>query len=78
MLLVLDQLVLELLLQVNVLVAGVREPVDCVHDEIEAVELVERRHVERRGDGAFFLVTADVNVCGDWSGDKPAGWINHW
>ena len=61
-LLVLDQLVLELLLQVDALVAGLRQAVDGVHHEVEAVQVVQHRHVEGRGDGAFFLVAADVDV----------------
>jgi hypothetical protein len=36
---VLDQLVLELLLQVNALVAGLRQAVDGVHHEMEAVQI---------------------------------------
>ena len=42
--------------------AGLRDAVDRVHDEMETVEVVQHRHVERRRDGAFFLVAADVNV----------------
>src|SRR5208283_563806 len=55
-LLVLDQLVLELLLQVGALLAGLRQAVDGVHDEVEPVHVVEHRHVERRCDGALLLV----------------------
>src|SRR5438067_2877763 len=36
--------------------------VDHVHDEVEAVEVVEHDHVERRRRRAFFLVAADVQV----------------
>ena len=61
-LLVLDQLVLELLLQVDALVAGLRQAVDGVHHEMEAVQIVQHRHVEGCGDGALFLVAADVDV----------------
>ena len=61
-LLVLDQLVLELLLQIDALVAGLRQTVDGIHHEMEAVQFVQHRHVERRGDGAFFLVAAHVDV----------------
>jgi hypothetical protein len=61
-LLVFDQLAPELLLQVDALVAGLRQAVDGVHDEVEAVQLVQHRHVKERGDGALFLVAADVDV----------------
>ena len=61
-LLVLDQLVLELLLQVNPFGAGLRQAVDGIHDQMETVHIVQYGHVERRGDGAFFLVAADMNV----------------
>ena len=61
-LLVLDELVLELLFQVDALVAGLRQAVDGIHDEVEAVQIVQHRHVEGRGDGAFFLVATDVDV----------------
>ena len=60
--LVVNQLVFELLLQVDALVSGLREAVDGVHHEMEAVQFVHHRHVEGRGDGAFFLVAADVDV----------------
>jgi len=39
-----------------------RDAVDSVGGEMEAVEFVEDSHVERRGDGAFFLVAVDVKV----------------
>jgi hypothetical protein len=29
---------------------------------MEAIQSIQDRHVERGGDGAFLLVTADVNV----------------
>src|SRR5665647_2799541 len=61
-LLVLDKLVLELLLQVDASVAGLWQAVDGVHHEMEAVQIVQYRHVEGRRDSALFLVTADVDV----------------
>src|SRR5579871_4767178 len=61
-LLVLDQLVLELLLQVDAFFAGPRHAVNGVHHEVEAVQIVQDRHVEGGGDGALFLVAADVDV----------------
>jgi len=53
---VLDQLVLELLLQLDALVAGLRQEVDDIHHEVEAVKIVQHRHVEGRGDSAVFMV----------------------
>jgi len=41
-----DQLVLELLLQVDAPVSGLGQAVDGVHHEMEAVQLVQHRHVE--------------------------------
>jgi hypothetical protein len=38
------------------------QAVDGVHHEVEAVQIVQRRCVEGRGDGALFLVAADVDV----------------
>ena len=61
-LLMLDQLVLELLFQVNPLIAGLWEPIDDVHHKMEAVQIVQHGHVEWCGDGALFLVAADVDV----------------
>jgi len=50
------------MLQINALVAGLRQPVDGVHHEVEAVQIVQHRHIKGRGDGSFFLVAADVDV----------------
>ena len=61
-LLMLDQLVLELLFQVNPLIAGLRQVVDGVHHKMEAVQIVQHGHIEGCGDGALFLVAADVDV----------------
>ena len=59
---VLDQLVLQLPLQMNALAARLRQAIDDVHDEMEAIQIVEYRHVEGGRDRAFFLVAADVKV----------------
>jgi hypothetical protein len=53
---VLDQLVLELRLQGNALVAGLWQAVGGVHHQVEAVRVVQYRHVEGRGDSAVFMV----------------------
>jgi len=37
-------------------------PVDDVHDQVVAVQVVQHDHVERRGGSAFLLVAADVEV----------------
>ena len=44
------------------LLPDLRQAVDGVHHEVEAVQIVQHRHVEGRGDGALFLVAADVDV----------------
>ena len=61
-LLVLDQLVLELVFQINAPVTGLRQAIDSVHYEVEAIQVVQHSHVEGCGDGALFLVAADVDV----------------
>jgi len=60
--LVLNESVLHLLLEINVRASGLREAIDDVHDQVEAIEVVEYRHVERSRDGAFFLVVPDMKV----------------
>ncbi len=59
---VFDQLVLQRLLQVGGFLAELRQAIDDVLREVEAVELVQHGHVEGGGDGAFFLVAAHVQV----------------
>ena len=59
---VLDKFVLKLLLEIDALVAGLWQAIDGVHDEVEAVQIIEHRHIERRGDRTFFFVAADVQV----------------
>ena len=61
-LLVLDQLVAHRLLDVGGHGRSLRHAVDHVAGQVEAVEVVQHRHVERRGGGAFLLVAADVQV----------------
>lgn len=60
--LVLDQFVLELLLEVYAFFAHLRHTINHVHYEVEPIQVVEYRHVERRGDRALFFVSADVDV----------------
>lgn len=61
-LLVLDQLVPELLLQVNALIAGLWQAIDGVHHEVKAIQIIHHCHVERGGNRALFLVAADMDV----------------
>src|SRR4030081_819984 len=61
-LLVLDQLVLQLPLQINAFAARLWQTIDHVHDEMEAIQIVEYCHVESSRDGSFLLVAADVKV----------------
>jgi len=61
-LLMLNQLVLELLLQVDALVAGLRQAVNGVHHEVEAVPSRSVRSCRRRRDGALFFVATNMDV----------------
>jgi len=47
---VLDQLVLELLRQLDISIASLRQAVDSVHHQVEAVQVVQHRHVDGCGD----------------------------
>src|SRR6185295_8802157 len=58
----LDQLVAHALPQVCRLRAETRDVIDHGFDQMIAIEIVQHRHVERRRRGAFFLVTAHVQV----------------
>src|SRR3954454_18042213 len=59
---VLDQLVLQGLPGPAGRALEAVDPVDDVHGEVEAVDLVEDRHVEGRRGGALLLVATDVEV----------------
>src|SRR5882724_13609275 len=59
---VLDQLIAQLLLQINTPAAGLRQTIDGVHHQVKTIQVVQHRHIERRGDRAFFLVPAHVEV----------------
>jgi len=50
------------LLEVDTLVTRLRQTVDAVHNEMEAVQIVQYRHVEGCGYGTLFLVPSDVDV----------------
>ena len=57
-----DQLVADRLLGVGGALAKLRHAVDDVADQMEAVEVVDHAHVERRGRRSLFLVAAHMNV----------------
>src|SRR5262249_25461694 len=61
-LLVLDRLVADRLLRVRRSRPQLWQPVDHVGDQVEAIEVVPDRHVERRGGRSLLLVSADVQV----------------
>jgi len=52
---VLDQFIAQLLLQINAPAAGLRQTIDGVHHQMEAVQIVQHRHVERGGDRPLLL-----------------------
>ena len=58
---VLDELGLERQLQGHSIVASLRRGADDIHHEVEVAPIAQHRHVEERGDGALFLVDADVD-----------------
>ena len=60
--LVSNQLVAHLLIQISALVAQLRQVLQDILNQVEAVDLVLHAHIERRGDGAFFLVAMDRQV----------------
>ena len=41
---------------------GLGQTIDRIHCEVKAVDIVQHRHIERRGDRALLLVTAHVNI----------------
>src|SRR5262249_28434715 len=61
-LLVVDELVADRLLGVSGARPELRHAVDDVAYEVEAIEIVQHAHIERRRGGALFLVAANVDV----------------
>ena len=61
-LLVLDWLVAQRLLHIPGARLKLWQAVDRVTDQVKAIHLVQHRHVEGCGDGAFFLVAPYVQV----------------
>ena len=60
--LVLYQLVVHLLDEVSTAIAQLRQMQDCILYQMEAVDLVLNAHIERRGDGALFLIAVDAQI----------------
>ena len=61
-LLVLNQFDPELFLQAEACVSGSRKAINRIHDGMKTVKIIEHSHVEGRGNGAFFLITANVDI----------------
>ena len=59
---VIDQLILQVLPDVRRDSRQTRHAVDHVDREMEAVDLVAHAHIERRGGGAFFFISAHVQL----------------
>ena len=59
---VLHQLILHLLNEIGGSVAQLGQTLDCVDDQVEAVDVVLYPHIEGSGDGALLLVAADVQI----------------
>ena len=58
----LEQSVAQRLLHVSGAVAQLGQEIDDGADDVEAIDLVQHAHVERRRGRAFFLVAAHVEV----------------
>ena len=43
-------------------IAQTRHAIDHVSGQVEAIQIVEHGHVERRGRGALFFITANVKI----------------
>lgn len=59
---VLNQLILQLLLEVPPPRAGLRQAINGIHREMEAIKLIEHGHVESGRDRTLFLIAANVNA----------------
>ena len=59
---VLDELVAQKLLEVGAPALQPGHAVDHVAGQMEAVEIVQHRHVERRGRGAFLFISPHVQI----------------
>src|SRR5450432_2200412 len=59
---VLGELFHQAALETRPRITALRYARDGIHHEVESIEIVQHRHVEGRGDGAFLLVAAHVDV----------------
>ena len=57
-----DKLVLQFPLDAHAAITQLRQAVDGVNREVKPIHIVQHRHVERCGDGALFLVAANVQI----------------
>lgn len=57
-----DQLLANCLFEICSACTELRQPVDDVLDQMEAVHFIQDHHVERRRRRSFFLVAADVQI----------------
>ena len=64
---VLDQFIGKALLQVVPARAGLWQSIDGIHHQVEAIHVIEHRHIKRRGCGTFFHVTVDAHLVMVWS-----------
>ena len=60
--LVLDEFVSHQLFQIGALASRIGQFIDYVLHQMKAIDVILHAHVEGRGDRAFFLVTADMQV----------------
>ena len=58
----LDELVPQELFEMPGDVPQPLDPIEDIARQVKPVELIEHRHIERRGRGAFFLVTSNVEI----------------
>jgi hypothetical protein len=72
--LVFDELVLDHLLQIGPFGAQVWKAIDYVLHQVEPVQVVLHPDVESCRNGAFFLVTADVEVAVGPAVGQPVLW----
>ena len=58
----LDELVLDHLFEVGTLCTQLWQTIDYILNEVETVQVILHPHVERRGNGALFLVSTGMEV----------------
>jgi hypothetical protein len=59
---VLDELVAQELFEMRPDALQARDAVDNVARKMKSIQIVENGHIERRGCGSFFFVSADVEI----------------